>query len=184
MSTPFISKSWLTNNVAGITYSGLFKNNSTLSQEAVDKLVNVGLLKSGFFIVNCKKEAYVKVSPSSVRSNSTLLLTLNSFGINIDDYEKLFNEFSLPLKICLNKNGIDFILKDKDYVQFYHLFINQTDFQKRLQQKITDGSIQEVTINNNKRYVIAKSIITSTSQLNSCKSFLYECFLTNLFDFF
>ena len=169
MSTPFISKSWFTNIVTGITYSGLIKNNNAQCEQAIEKLLAADLLTTGYFIVNCKKKAYAKVPPNSIRSNSTLLLILNSIGITIEEYEKSFNEFSLPLKICLNQTGIDFVLDDKHYAPFYHLFVNQTDFEQKLQKKIANGSIQEVNINNNKRYAIIESINARSSQLNQCK---------------
>lgn len=171
MSTPFISKSWFSNIITGITYSGLFKNNHAQGKEAIDKLVNAGLLKSGYFIVNCKKKAYVKTPPNTIRSSSTLLLALNSFGIGLDQYENSFNEFSLPHKICLNQNGVDIVLHDPDYVPFYHLFTNQIDFQLKLQPKITNGSIREVNIKNNKRYTIVESTSSPSSRLHSRISF-------------
>ncbi|CAF4049316.1 unnamed protein product [Rotaria sp. Silwood1] len=168
MSSIFISKSWLSNNITGITYSGLFKSNSSQAREAINNLVNAGLLLSGNFIVNCKKESYVKISPVSIRSNSTLLAVLNSFNIDINLYEKVFNEFSMPLKVHLSRSGIDFLLEDIDYVSFYHLFINQVDFKKRLQQKIDRRLIEEVSINNNKQYAIVSNSNTFSSQLSSC----------------
>lgn len=172
MSTPFISQSWFTNVVTGIKYSGSFKNNGEQGKQAIDKLVNVGLLTPGFFIVNGKKESYAKTPPSAIRSNANLLFALNSIGIQLEDYEKLFNEFSLPIKVSLNQNGIDFLFQNLYYAPYYHLFINQADFKTKLQQKILDGLFKEVNINNNKRYVIVENINTSSLQINPGISFL------------
>ncbi|CAF1377737.1 unnamed protein product [Adineta ricciae] len=163
MSTPFISKSWFTNHVVGVPYSGLFKNNTALVNEVVEKLLTLRLLVSGYFIVNCKKESYAKVSPCAIRADSTLLLAIKSMNIDIEEYEKNFHEFVLPSKICLNQNAIDFIMKDIDYVPFFHLFINQTDFLKQLQSKIADGVVQEVNIDNKKRFTVAAKIDSTAS---------------------
>lgn len=171
MSTPFISKSWFSNAVTGITYSGVFKNNHQEGKEALDKLINMGLLQAGYFIVNCKKKSYAKTSPNTIRSSSTLSIALNSLGIDIDVYEKSFLQFSLPLKISLNQTGIDLILQDLNYVPLYHLFINQPDFQVKLKQKIDNRIIREVNIKNNKRYILVPNTNSNISQSHSRKYF-------------
>ena len=129
--------------------------------------------------MNCKRESYAKTSPNAIRSNSNFLAALNSFGIDIDFYEQLFNEFSMPLKIHLNPSGIDFILDDINYVSFYHLFTSQADFKMKLQEKIDSGLIQEVFVNNNKRYDIVTNINNLSSQFSSCQSFhsIFDVFM-------
>lgn len=153
MTSPFISRSWLSNQVTGITYSGCFKNHPAEAKQSIDNLLNSGLMKMGAFLVNGKKESFAKISPSAIRSDPHLLSRLNSYGITIGQYEESFRAFSLPFKILLNQNGIDLILNDVHFVDYYHLFIHQSEFSKQVQQRIEQGLIREVNINSKKFFV-------------------------------
>lgn len=151
MNSPFISTSWLTNPVTGISYSGCFKNYPNQGKQAIDNLVKSGLLKVGFFLINGKKESYVKVSPLSIRGDPNLLAQLNSYGISIDQYEDGYRTSSLPFKVLLNQNGIETLLTDVNFIPFYHLFIHQSDFHKKVQERINEGMlIEQFDINNKK----------------------------------
>lgn len=158
MTSPFISRSWLNNHITGISYSGCFKNQSNAGKQAIDNLLNCGLLTSGQFLVNSKKDTLAKTSPLMIRSNASLLDNINMLGINIDQYEEAYGSFALPFKINLNRNGIDFILNDTSFIPFYHLFMNQLDFHEHLQQQIAQGLIEEVHVDNKKKFILSKNI--------------------------
>ena len=160
MASPILSKAWLNNTITGLPYTGIFKNyvksksKTTRLTNAIDHLINTGLIQCGAadkkHLVGAQK-TFMKIPPSIIRADKSRLAALESININIDEYEHIYMNSSLPANMVLTDETIKLILSNDEYIQVAHLF-NDVRIEQEMERRVSADIVKYEFIHGKKQY--------------------------------
>ena len=166
MTSPIILKGWFNNEITGLPFTSLFANyrksktKSLRLAEAITNLIRMGILVKGLghdrHIVSARKETYMKVPPSIIRSNGDMLDYLLSIHIDLNSYEQFYLSSSLPIDLELTDTAVNMILSDDNYIEVCHLF-NDARIEKQMEERLSRHLIRCQMFQGRKKYYLPTS---------------------------
>ncbi|CAF3836210.1 unnamed protein product [Rotaria sp. Silwood1] len=130
LQTPviFFSNNYLCKWTPGCPGSGVFKNTTTEFRVHVLSLMTTyGLLMVDDYLSAMKTHSFVKVPPSILRQNESLVKLFTMFGpsLTLNTYEKLYENFGLVTTsdasiVPITPIGIKLLRKNNAFVNYYH----------------------------------------------------------------
>jgi len=181
MTSPILIKAWFNNEITGLPFTKIFsnyrksKNKLSKLNQAVDELVQYGILKKGAkdnrHVVTARKETYLKTSPATIRGNTDMLNYLQSIGVDIDTYEHVYLSSPLPMHMELTTFAVNLILFDNDYIEYCHLF-NDVRIQKEMEERLSKHMVQYRMSFGHKQYYMPS--LTQIVEQSKVKLFLNE----------
>lgn len=172
MVSPILSKAWLNNPITGLPYTGIFKNygksltKTSRLTDALNYLINADLIQSGAgnkkHLVGARKETLFKTPPCVIRADQDKLVALQSINIDIDKYEHIYMNSSLPANIELTEDTVKWILSKTEYIPVIHVF-NDARIEREMEQRVSDRTIQCEFVRGKKRY----SLISPSQRIDN-----------------
>lgn len=163
MTSPIIIKAWFNNEITGLPFTKIFSNyrksktKSSKLYQAIDELVQHGILKKGAkdnrHVVTARKETYLKTSPATIRGNIDMLNYLQSIGVDVDTYERVYLSSPLPMSMELTTFAVNLILFDNDYIEYCHLF-NDVRIQKEMEERLSKHMVEYRMLLGQKQYYV------------------------------
>ena len=159
LKTPviFFSNNYLCKSTPGCPGSGVLKNASTeLRVHILNLMKTYGLLTSDDYLSSMKSHSFVKVPPSIVRQNESLVKLFAVFGpsLTLNTYEKLFENFSLVTTsdasiVPITPAGITLLRENNAYVNYYHCLDKDERVLKMIQERLDLKEICLISDNKN-----------------------------------
>lgn len=166
MASPIILTAWFSNFITGLPFTNPFgqhrksKIKRKRLSDAIRCLIDCDLLLEGFdanrHVISARKQTYLKKTPAAIRANPQLLGALESFCIDIDQYENCYISSPLPKNLELTETAIETILCNDDYVEVAHLF-NNAKVEQEMQQRVLSGSLGQRFVHGYNQYFILSS---------------------------
>ncbi|CAF3956652.1 unnamed protein product [Rotaria sordida] len=130
LQTPviFFSNNYLCKSTPGCPGSGVFKNPTTeLRVHVLSLMTTYGLLMDDYYLSGMKTHSFVKVPPSIIRQNESLVKLFTMFGpsLTLNTYEKLYENFGLATTsdasiVPITPIGIKLLRENNAFVNYYH----------------------------------------------------------------
>ena len=166
MTSPILSKAWFNNMITGLPFTGIFKNYPKSKSkiirlaDAINYLINSGLMQNGIgnkkHLVGARKETFMKTPPHVIRIDQDKLSALQSIDINIDEYEHIYMNSSLPANMESTEEAIKLILSNDEYIQVAHLFHN-IQIEQEMARRVSAHMIEQEFIHGKKQYRMLSS---------------------------
>ena len=159
LKTPviFFSNNYLCKSTPGCPGSGVLKNASTeLRFRILNLMKTYGLVNSDDYLSSTKSHSFVKVPPSVVRQNKSLVKLFTMFGpsFTLNMYEKLFENFSLVTTsdaslVPITAVGIKLLRENNAYVNYYHCVDKDERVLSMIQERLNLKEICLISYNKN-----------------------------------
>ena len=127
-------------------FRGILKNRPVLGEQVLQELVDDGLLKFNYFLVDSRGrgvKSYLKVPPPIINDPMAELIKQNlaKHGIQINEYALVFEKSSIPSNNKLSTLTIGIFQSNVSFVSQYVKYKDQ--LQVVIQQHVQNRSIQE-----------------------------------------
>ncbi|CAF1683549.1 unnamed protein product [Rotaria magnacalcarata] len=169
MKSPFILSSWLSTKTTDLNWSGKWNKSVSDGRTILTTLQECGLLREGQFIMYCKTLSFAKLTPAAIQESPDKLISLQSFGITLDEYTAAYNKMVLPSRTTLSSEGIAYVCQSMDFVPYYHLY-HQKDVIDEFDKLVKNGAItRQLHDDGITRYVVTSSPVVNgitTSESN------------------
>jgi len=144
-----------------LIWSGKWNKKVADGQAVLASLEECGLLVLGKFIMYSKNPSFAKLTPSAIEEDPEKMANLQSFGITMQEYKAAYENMVLPVRTKLSPQGIEYLCKSKDFIQYYHLYTQQ-EFKKEIDALVENRIIKRVISNDGiTRYVISDNLDNS-----------------------
>ncbi|UJR06732.1 hypothetical protein I4U23_011021 [Adineta vaga] len=127
--------------------TGILKNRPALGEQALKELINDGLLKFNYFLLdarNRKIKSYMKIPITKANDElqECVKNKLIKHGINVDEYYSVYRISSIPPNNKLSPLSLEIFKYSSCLVPYYKCYKNHLE--TVIQHHIQNGSVQEV----------------------------------------
>jgi hypothetical protein len=159
LPSPILKRVWITNKRDAPSWAGIFCQSSKKSSHskttergtnAIDKLLEHGLIEQNQFLP--KNSGLWKLSPMEITQSICLTDALYDLvGINIQEYEQLYEEWCYPSDLTFITNSlIDHLIHHPNiYAKYYHNYAPEkfTDLRSRIEKLEHERVIEKFKVN-------------------------------------